>query len=87
MFLHGRPPICKSNRWINDEQRVEDCSHPDVSEFDSYRLETDRKSFRITPRIRGLWIVKRAITFAYGWHLISLRFAQRLVDLSKCWEA
>jgi hypothetical protein len=66
---------------------VDDCGHPDTAEFDSYRLSTDRKSFRISPRIPGLSLVKRAIMFAQVWHLISVRTAQRLVDLSKCWEA
>lgn len=87
MLVHEKPPPCNLDLGIIHEQRVEHCGHPDAAEFDSYRLATDLRSFRISPRIPGLTLVKSAILFAYGWHLISVRSAQRLVDLSKCWEA
>ena len=87
MLLHEKPPPHKSPPGKSCEYPVDRCGHPDTAEFDSYRLSTDRKSFRISPRIPGLSLVKRAIMFAHLWHLISIRTAQRLVDLSKCWEA
>ncbi len=81
---HNNPPKDRTfkKRWAAAIFACED-----AAEFDSYRLATDLRSFRISPRIPGLTLVKSAILFAYGWHLISVRSAQRLVDLSKCWEA
>jgi hypothetical protein len=87
MLLHDEPPDCNGPLGIIHEQDVEDCGHPDAEQFDSYRLLTDRKSFRISPRIVGLSVVKRAILRAYRLRILSVRSAQRLVDLSKCWEA
>jgi hypothetical protein len=87
MLLHEKPPLHKEALWETHEQPVERCGHPDTADFDSYRLSTDRKSFRISPCIPGLSLLKLAIVAARCRHLISVRFAQRLVDLSKCWEA
>jgi hypothetical protein len=72
MLLHEKPPQCK---------------HPDAEAFDSYRVWTGFRAYRKSPRVPGLWLLKSAIVALRTRHLISVRFAQRLVDLSKCWEA
>lgn len=72
MFLHEKPP---------------DCKHPDAEEFDSYIAWTGFRASRKSPRIPGLSLLKRSIIWARCWHLIPVRFTQRLIDLSRSWEA
>lgn len=87
MLIHEKSPKRKRHLWKTDEQAVESCDHPQAAEFGSYRAWTGFRSERNSPRLPGLSLVKRAILRAYRWRLLSLRSAQRLVDLSKCWEA
>ena len=54
---------------------------------EAQRTRTNARQLRLSPNMLGLSLAKRAIVEARCRHLISVRFAQRLIDLSKCWEA
>jgi hypothetical protein len=87
MLLHEKPPPHNGPTGITCEKAGDECGHPNQAEFDSYRVWTGFRPWRKSPRIPGLWLIKRAIVALRTRHLISVCFAQRLVDLSKCWEA
>jgi len=87
MLLHEKPPPHNGPPGTRCEYPGDDCGHPNAAEFESYRVWTGFRPWRKSPRIPGLSLLKSAIVFARCWHLISVRTAQRLVDLSKCWEA
>lgn len=55
--------------------------------FDQMRMASDCKRFRFSPSVPGLSLFKRIILAGYVSRLFSLTLTQRLVDLSRCWEA
>jgi len=87
MSLHEKPPSRNGPPGITCEYLGDECGHPNQAEFNSYRVWTGFRPWRKSPRVPDLWLLKSAIVAARMRHLISVRFAQRLVDLSKCWEA
>lgn len=86
MVIHEQPPDHKPDLWETCGTSV-DCGHPDAAGFDAYRRETDARSWRISPAVPGLSLIKRAILKAHEHGLLSVRTTQRLIDLSQCWEA
>ena len=86
MLLHEKQRPLKWGQGIHP-QLPGDCDHPNADEFASYKRWTGFRPLRKSPRILGLALVKRAIIGGYRWRILSLCFTQRLIDLSRSWEA
>jgi hypothetical protein len=54
--------------------------------FEALRLKVDRRSWRISPTFALRSQIKDLILLSYECGLISIWTAQRLIDLSQCWE-
>lgn len=71
----------------NDKLTPRDQLVADIAAFTKIRTHLARRTWRFTPRLPGLGWAKRAILAAYVRGLITATTAQRLVDLSRSWEA
>lgn len=60
---------------------------PNGRMFDGMRRSVAERTWRITPNIPGLSLMKRTILFSYDHGLIRTVTAQRLIDRTKSWEA
>lgn len=69
-------PYERSEYWPDDARMFEDV-----------RLAAGLKSFRLSPNVFGLSLIKRTILAAYAVGLIRTLTAQRLIDRTKSWEA
>lgn len=58
-----------------------------MTDWNAIREATDRRIWRVSPDLPGLSLLKRAVLSAYAGRVITLRFAQRLIDRCKLWEA
>ena len=60
---------------------------PNGRTFDIQRRTVAARTWRFSPNIPGLSLVKRTILAAYVWGAIRTITAQRLIDRTKSWEA
>lgn len=101
MSIHNRLDVCKPflglfaprSKSPPHVSRAEVGSKPheilgfDDAVFAKMRRDVANASWRVSPDIPGLGWIKRAIIAAHANGLISLLNAQRLIDLTKSWEA
>ena len=94
MVIHKPTPAHKlflklRNRFLQSRSGIVSREKAPLTDdiFADLRFKVAQTSWRSSPPIRGLTLVKRAVLVLRSQSLISTVTAQRLIDATRSWEA